>query len=221
MVHDMRLVASAILLLPTLLFAQSAQPKFLYIYRDSLKSGVDSAFRAIENDAAQICADLKCPNPYLALESLSGVPHEAWWINAFADAADTVRVLRAYATNRPLSEALAEISKRKEPLVGKPIQGFAVHRPELSRGAVWPIARARFVVVTMTRIRSASEASVWQMADSTLYIFRPARTRAEAVALANQHSGRAFVIRPNWSMPMSEWVAADTTFWRLAPKAKR
>ena len=38
--------------------------------------------RIIENDGAQICADLRCPNPYLALESLSG-PHEAWWLNVF------------------------------------------------------------------------------------------------------------------------------------------
>jgi hypothetical protein len=57
----MRVPAAVILLVPTLLVGQSAPPHFLYIYRDSLKSGVDSAFRAIEDDAAQICADLKMP----------------------------------------------------------------------------------------------------------------------------------------------------------------
>jgi hypothetical protein len=65
------------LLVPPPLFSQQAVPRFMYIYRDSLKRGVDSAYRVIENDAARICADLRCPNPYLALEALSG-PHEAW-----------------------------------------------------------------------------------------------------------------------------------------------
>jgi hypothetical protein len=161
----------------------------------------------------------KCPNPYLALESLSGT-HEAWWINAFVDAQDTARVVRAYASNRPLSEALAEISKRKEPLIGKAIQRFAVHRPELSRGPAWPVARARFMVVTITRSRAPAEGSVWQTPDSTLYIFLPAASREQADRLAKEHAGRVFAIRPNWSMPTPQWIAADPDFWRLAPSPK-
>jgi hypothetical protein len=200
--------------------SQSAPQRFLYIYRDSLKTGADSAFRAIENDAAQICADLKCPNPYVALESLSGT-HEAWWINAFVSAQDTARVVSAYAANRPLSDALNTISQRKEPLVGRPIQGYAVHRPELSRGPAWPVARARFMVVTITRDRHATDGSVWEMADSTLYVFRPAQNREQAERLAKERSGRTFAIRPNWSMPAPAWRAADPAFWRGAPAPRR
>src|SRR5260370_23734572 len=99
---SMGIAVALLLLLPSPLLARQAPPALLYIYRDSLKRGVDSAYRAIENDGAGICADFKCPNPYLALES-QGEPHEAWWLNAFATAADTTRVANAYAANRPLA----------------------------------------------------------------------------------------------------------------------
>src|SRR5581483_9124892 len=98
--------------------AQTGAPRFVYIYRDSLKAGVDSAYRSIENDGAQICADLRCPNPYVALESTRG-PHEVWWINAFDTEADTARVAHAYAANRELSAALAGITQRKAAMIGK------------------------------------------------------------------------------------------------------
>lgn len=216
----MRVTVALLLLLTPALRAQQAPPRFLYIYRDSLKSGVDSAYGAIEEGAAQICADLECPNPYLGLESLSGT-HEAWWINAFAGEADTTRVVRAYAANRPLMEALGAVTKRKETLVGTPIAGYAVYRPEFSRGASWSVAGARFMVIHITRRRRPVAGSVWEAADSTLYVLRPVRTRQQAEALAGEPGARIFSIRPNWSMPAPEWVAADPDFWRRAPVPRR
>jgi hypothetical protein len=212
----MRAAVALLLLLPPPLLAQQASPRIMYIYRDSLKSGVDSAYRAIENEAAQICADLKCPNPYLGLESL-GRPHEAWWLNAFATEADTTRVVNAYAANRPLMEALDAVANRKAPLIGTPISGYGVYRPDLSRGPPWSVAGSRFMLVKITRSRRPAEGSVWEVADSTLYILRPLRTRQQAEALAADQGARIFAVRPNWSMPAPEWVAADPDFWRLAP----
>lgn len=212
----MRTTVALLLLLPQLLLAQQAPPRIIYIHRDSLKRGVDSAYRAIEDDAAQICADLRCPNPYLALESLRG-PHEAWWLNAFASEADTTRVVNAYAANRPLMEALGAITKRKATLIGTPIAGFGVYRPDLSRGPAWSVAGARFMLITVMRSRRPAEGAVWQAADSTLYVLRPVRTLQQAEALAAEQGARIFAVRPNWSMPAPEWVAADPDFWRLAP----
>src|SRR5215207_7688949 len=100
----MRAIILLLALLSPPVLAQVPAPRFMYIYRDSLKRGVDSAYRVIEDDGAQICADLRCPNPYIGVESLSG-PHEAWWINVFATEADTARVANVYATNRALSTA--------------------------------------------------------------------------------------------------------------------
>lgn len=215
----MHAIIALLLLFWAPLLAQQTPPRFLYIYRDSLKSGVDSAYGAIEDEAAQTCSDLECPNPYLGLESLSG-PHEAWWLNAFATEADTTRVANAYARNRPLMEALDDVAKRKATMVGTPIKGFAFHRPDLSRSPTWSLAGARFMLVTVTRKHRPSAGAVWEMADSTLYAFRPERSRRQAEVLARELGGRIFAVRPNWSMPAPAWVAADPDFWRLAPAPK-
>jgi hypothetical protein len=195
--------------------AQVPAPRFMYIYRDSLKRGVDSVYSVIEDDGARICADLRCPNPYLAIESLSG-PHEAWWLNTFATAADTARVASVYATNHALSAALGDVAQRKAALIGTPIQGLAVYRRDLSRGAPWSAVGARFVVVAVTHDRQPVNGSVWAMADSTLYVLRPVHTRREADVLSRQGNARVFAVRPNWSMPAAEWVAADPAFWQAA-----
>ena len=216
----MRAIVAFLIWLSSLpLLAQPAPPRLLFIYRDSLKAGADSAFNAIENEAAQICADLRCPNPYLGFESL-GRTREAWWINAFATEADTTRIVKAYASNRPLTEALEGIARRKKPMVGTPIQHHAVYRPELSRGAGWRVTGARFMVVTVRRDRMPAEGAVWEAADSTLYVFRLVKTQAEADSLARATGARTFAVRASWSMPAAEWVAADPEFWRLAPSPK-
>src|SRR5438309_10188410 len=129
----MRTLLLLLALFPAPLAAQVRAPRFLSIYRDSLKRGVDSAYRVIESDGAQVCADRHCPNPYVGLESLTG-PHEAWWLNAFESPADTARVAQVYVTDRGLATALGDIAQRKAELIGKPVQGFAVYRPDLSRG---------------------------------------------------------------------------------------
>jgi hypothetical protein len=218
--HLLRSTLALLVLLAPPLLAQQPAPRLMYIYRDSLKRGVDSTYRAIEDGAAQICVDLKCPNPYLALESLGG-PHEAWWLNAFPSEADTTRVVNAYAANRPLMEALGAVAKRKDSLVGRPIQGYGIYRPELSRGPAWSVAGTRFMLVTVTRSRRPAEGSVWEAADSTLYVLRPVKTRRQAESLAREQGARIFAVRPNWSMPAPEWVAADPAFWRLAPTVSR
>lgn len=218
--QEMNYFTLLLLLLPPARPAQERPPRLLYIYRDSLKAGVDSAYRAIEDDGARVCADLKCPNPYFALESLSG-PHEAWWINAFATDAETTRVANAYASDGSLSAALAAVANRKQPLIGTPIRGFAAYRAALSRRPTWSVAGARFVVVAVTRSRRPAEGSVWETADSTLYILQPVRTRAQAEMLARESGARIFAVRPSWSMPDPAWVAADPQFWRRAPSPSR
>ncbi len=216
----MRAIVLLLALIPgPVLGQQHGVPRFMYFYRDSIKSGADSAYRVIENDGAQICADLRCPNPYVGIESMDG-PHEAWWINTFATAADTARVANVYATNQALSAALGEVARRKAPLIGTPVQGFAQYRPDLSRGSRWPIAGARFIVVTVTRDFRRGDGTAWITPDSVVYRLQPVRTYREAEELRRRNQGRVFAIRPNWSMPAAEWVTADRAFWRSAPVGK-
>ena len=207
-------------MLSPVLLAQRPAPRFIYVYRDSLRSGVDSAYRSIEDEGAQICADLRCPNPYIGLESLGGI-HEAWWINMFVSEADTARVAKVYATDSALARALGGIALRKATLIGTPVQSFAVYRPDLSRGPAWSIAGTRFVVAVVTRARRPIPGSVWVTPDSMRYILRTLRTRRDAEAAARANDGRVLAVRPNWSMPAAEWVQADRAFWQSAPVRRR
>jgi hypothetical protein len=187
----------------------------LLIHRDVLKPDVDATYRAIEEDAARICAELKCPNAHLAIESLTQ-PAEVLWLTAFKSEEEKQQIIDAYAANQPLTEALARISKRREGLLTTDVDIFVAHRADLSRGAPWNPAGARFVVVTMTMGGDRFEGSAFEAPDGTRFALRAfkAREPAEAAAAAFGREARVFAVRPYWGMPAKEWVAADPEFWR-------
>src|SRR6185503_445911 len=113
-------------------------PQVLQIYRDFLRPGSDDAYREIEEEAARICARFKCPNPYLAIESLTG-PKEVWYLNGYRSAAHQTAVYDGYRNNAPLNRALDVIPKRKANLILAPLDVLAAHRPDLSRGQPWRV----------------------------------------------------------------------------------
>jgi hypothetical protein len=116
----MRTIVAVGVLLGVPLMAQERPPRSLQIVRESLKQGGEAAYKKIEQDAARICADLKCPNSHLATESLTG-PKEVWWLTPYESESDRQRVANGYASNRTLMAALQDIPKRKRVLVGVPI----------------------------------------------------------------------------------------------------
>jgi hypothetical protein len=89
----------------------------LQIYREPLKPGSEAAYRAIEEDTARVCANLKCPHPHLAIESLTG-PKEVWWLNTFESDAQKQQVTDAYAKSLALMTVLQRNSKRKASVTG-------------------------------------------------------------------------------------------------------
>ena len=140
-------------------------PAILQIHRDTLKPGCAAAFTSIEVDAARFCADLKAPHPHLAIEALTG-QGEIWWLNGFESEAEKQRVYDAYANNRPLMAALAGIGKRRQDVIATDMDIFASYRADLSRGAPWTIAGARFFVVTVTKDDDRIEGSVFEAPDA-------------------------------------------------------
>lgn len=201
--------------------APEPYPAILQIYRDPLVSGQEATYRTAEEDAARICAELNCPNPHLALESLTG-QKEVWWLNAYESETHKQAVASGYTNNAPLMAALGEITRRREGLVGPPIDLFANYRADLSAGAEWKVAGARFFVVTVTRSAPKSVGSVFEAPDGTRFVFRAARTRPEADALASVAGPETivFAIRPYWGMPTKAWIAADVEFWKPNPMAR-
>lgn len=78
----MRTIPVVGILLTIPLMAQEHPPRILEIYREPLKASSEATYRAVEEDAARICAELKFPHSHLAIESLTG-PKEVWWLNGF------------------------------------------------------------------------------------------------------------------------------------------
>jgi len=208
---------TAILGLMTAVYAQQP-PQTLFVHRDFLKPGSDNAYRPIEDDGARICVDLGCPHPYVGMESLTG-PKEAWWLNGFESPAELKQVAADYQKNTRLMVALAEITRRKQDLVGEPVEVVLTYQPKLSRGAPWSLGHSRFLVILETKSPPQAEGTVFEGPDGTRWVFVSAQTlsAAKVKAAALGAEAKIFAVRPNWSMPASAWVAADPTFWKSRP----
>ena len=207
--------------------AQERPPQILEVYREFWKPGNVAAGRKIEVEASQICVELKCPHPYLGLESLTG-PKEVWFLNGFVSAAEQTQVGEDYQKNPALIEALNKILARKKPLSrADDVNVFAQYQPSLSRGAPWSLGQGRFLVITMTKrdpapkTNTVIDGTAFETENGTRFIFSAARTRREASARAAAAGSdtRVFAVRPYWSLPAYDWVATDPSFWKDRPTA--
>jgi hypothetical protein len=193
-------------------------PPILQIYREYVNVGAEAAYDAVETDAASVCRQLGCPNPYLAIESLSP-PGEVWFFNGYDSTPHRRRVEEAYAANAPVMARFAEIAGRKKGLVGKPIESLAHHRPHPDR-RTWSLGEGRFLAIAITNDDPRLDGTLCEAADGLRFTFAAAadRGQAEAKAAAWGPAARVFAVRPRWSMPAREWVDADPGFWNAAPE---
>jgi hypothetical protein len=190
-------------------------PRLLQIHREALNAGAEAAYDAIETDTARLCASLGCPHPYLALTTVTGSP-EAWFLNGFESPTEQQQVIEAYAKNAPLMAALQKNGGAKSALTAKPTGVIAHHRSEHSRGVPWVLGTGRFLVITITGSIRHVDGTVFETAEGTRIIPVPAGTRRDADAIAAL-AGAEFnilAVRPAWSFPAKEWIAADPAFWR-------
>jgi hypothetical protein len=198
--------------------AQVDPPQILQIHRELLRPGREAAYQEIEEDTARICGRLGCPHPYLSIEALTG-SKEVWFFNGYESLAESERVVKAYSENSPLMAALQENSKRKAKLTLKPVSVFAEYRQGLSQGVPWMLGAGRFLVITVTKNNRRIDGTVFETADGTRFVVMSAQTReeADAKAVAAGSEAKVFAVRPYWSMPAKEWVAADPAFWQPSP----
>jgi hypothetical protein len=186
-------------------FARERPPQILEVYREFWKPENVAASQKIEVEAAPICLDLKCPHPYLGLESLTG-PNEVWFLNRFASSTEPKQVGDDYQENTALMEGLNQILIRKKPLSSaEDVNVFATYQQSLSRGAPWSLGQGRFLVITVTKRDLAAKGNLvidgtaFEVDDGTLFIFSAARTQqeAEARAAAAGPETRVFAVRTN------------------------
>jgi hypothetical protein len=205
-----------------------AQPTILQIYREFWKPGSIAANRKIETEASRICIKLKCPHPYLGLESLTG-PTEVWFLNGYDSSTEQAQVAEDYQKNSDLIEALNQILVRRKPLSkADDVNVLTKYQQNLSRGAPWNLGQGRFLVITVTKPDLLAKSNLvidgtaFEADDGTQFIFSAARTRQEAdarAAAAGSHT-RVFAVRPYWSLPAKDWIAMDPPFWMHHPAAR-
>lgn len=194
---------------------QEQAPAILQIHRDTLKPGAAAAFKTLEDEAAQACRQLKCPHPHVAIEGITGPwSGEVWWLNGFASEEEKQQVYAAYASNGPLTDALATVGQRRHDVIASDVDVFANYRSDLS-GSPWQVAGARFFVVVVTDRGSMLDGSVFETSEGVRYIFKPtpARDAADTIAAGAGPLGGVFAVRPNWGMPAQHWIDSDPEFW--------
>jgi hypothetical protein len=91
---------------------QPRPPSILQIFREPLKPGVEAEYGAIEEETARICVEMKCPHPYLGVESLTG-PKEVWWFNGYESRDEIKQVEAGYENNAALMAALERNGKER------------------------------------------------------------------------------------------------------------
>ncbi len=183
----------------------------LQIYREHLKTGCEADYAALEQETARIAMTLRCPNPYLGAESLTG-PKVVWWFNAYASADAQKRVALDYMKNPQLMDHLQRNSARKLAWTFDASDVFASMRPQLSRGATWQPGQGRYLSITESGSEQTA-GTVFETPDGVRFAVAAFATRVEAGA----HSPRAHVlaVRPEWSFPAREWIDADPQFWAV------
>ncbi len=140
-------------------------PRILQVVREPLRPGVEAEYDRIESEIARECARLRCPHPYLGLESLTG-PKEVWWFNGYDSAADQKQVAEAWAKNKEALATLGRIGQRKARLTDKAIEVFAYYRRDLSIGK-------RFVIVPVRTRDEAAAAAARAGPETRVFAVRP------------------------------------------------
>lgn len=135
-------------------FAQSlptTQPKFLHIYRETLKPGraADHAKWEAGWPAAYEKAGFK--NAYLAISSLTG-PQEVWFISPYANQAAFGEMMAAEA-NPALGAELERLSKGDGEFLNELTGIQLAADSELSQGAFPDISKVRFYEIMTIRLK--------------------------------------------------------------------
>jgi hypothetical protein len=131
-------------------------PPVLEIYRDFLRPGRLDTYTVIETRAAEACARLHCPHPYLALTSATG-PVEVWFLNGFDSLTEMEQIGKAYAGNAELSGTLRTIAGQKNELINDPRNIIASYRSDLSAGRGLSVPRTHLYSVSIVTVQPGKE----------------------------------------------------------------
>lgn len=134
------------------LAAQDPPYPLVFICREQVKPGRTPKVVQLEESAAQFCAKAGCPNPYVALKTITG-PDEIWWINGFDSAETMEKIMHDYAANTQITDQLNLVAQSKADLVFPAVNLLARFRPDLSVSSNTTFAYARYISITVVQVR--------------------------------------------------------------------
>jgi hypothetical protein len=126
-------------------------PLIVHINREYVRPGKDAEYNEIEIGAAHTCAELKCPENYLTIESMTG-PRQVWFLVGFNTYAAMNQASAAYEKNSELLLELARITQRKRTITSPPENITARYLVNVSRNADPNLAAARYLAITTVKV---------------------------------------------------------------------
>ena len=189
-------------------------PAILQITIERIHAGGEARYDELEKGMVETCVRLKCPNSYLALESVD-TPKEVWWFVEYATDVEVKRIRQAYEQNPSLLTALTDLAALKKGIADTPVGHMTKHRADLSIGAPWRVGTEPFVAIATL----AASGSVFESVEHELFTVVSAASLLEAdtVAATLGPTARVFRVQPSWSRPAESWVAANPELWQTRP----
>jgi hypothetical protein len=138
--------------------AQEPPAAIINVYREQVKPGVISKYMQIEEAAARFCAQAHCPNPYVAITSITG-PTEVWWINGVDSVETYEKVRHDYAANQEITQELDRVASSKAELAFPGTTLLARFREDLSFSSDTTIAYARYISISVVQVRPGQVAA--------------------------------------------------------------
>jgi hypothetical protein len=216
------LATAVVAVAATSTFAQNlptAQPKYLQIFRETLKPGraADHAKWEAGWPAAYEKAGSK--QPYLAISSLTGSP-EVWYLSPYASQAAMGEAMAA-DEGPALASELERLSKGDGEFLSSTSAMQLAAAPELSQGAFPDISKVRFYEITMLRVKIGYD-SEWGEA---MQAYKAAVAKAAPAAswrayrvMAGAPGGTYFLMSTTASFADFDKMAADDeTIWKSVP----
>lgn len=135
----------------------TSQPGVLSIFVEEIKVGMDADHEAVEAGWPAAYAKAKSPYYYLALESMTGVGSEVWFVAPYASWAAEEASMKEAETNPALGAELKRLRKADGPHLAGYRSIQAIARPELGAGQFPDLALVRFYEISTFRIRPGHE----------------------------------------------------------------
>jgi hypothetical protein len=130
----------------------TTQPRYITIYRETIKTGHDAAHAKTEAGWPAAYEKAKSTAYYLAMASMTG-PSEVWFVEPWESFGARGRTMESHEGNAMLSAELARVAMADaEHTTGVNVLE-AMAMPDLSHGKYPDLSKARFFEIAVWRIR--------------------------------------------------------------------